>query len=603
MSSENKPIDDFFKEKLDSLGTDGISSKTSWEEMQANLQQPGPGPKKILRKKITRRWITYMGLAALVTTVTWFAVNDKSSQSRVSKTRVSKTQVSLKPITPVVSIPLPAKTATYRPKPLPTATKPTAKYQPRPVSVKKLFSVSDTVFQKPMQTPTPAASQPNLASFFDRMKDPEQQFEIAVDRDTLLFGKEGTVLFVPRNSFVSPKGKVSGNISLQLAECYTYPQMMAYGLATVSDGLPLVTGGMLRIEAMQNEQPLLLANGRSLKVSMPMSEYDPEMQLFLSKPRLDVEYREKMLPNPQLVVDNQENSIRMVQGDSIRIGDPLLVVNDGSNWRPAGQSQAFKNYERYVTQKKIKLFNIQQKVKGINANDQAEFLVDAPDYISDDKIKQLLLSRYSSAGIKKISINRQPLSGAYKAKKTMVAITSEGFVGVDSLMLTFENAIKDKLVSRDDSLAFRAQNRLDSIRFFEKLRADSIAFVKTMEFNKAYNFDISTLGWINCDKFGRSTAPMVEFSLPIDPAAVGGLAKYHLVFINSKTILSGRYEPGLVNFGKIPVGEPVHVVCVAEKDGVTVGCIEKTVTGPSAMASLKFAPVSPEEFKKRVSQL
>src|SRR6478672_8107408 len=105
MSAEHKHIDDLFREKQAETSNGNASSATYWSQLEQELPQQGPGPKKSFRKKITRRWITYMGLAALVTTVTYYAANRSSSSP---KQKIAKAPLSPGAITPKLSIPLPA---------------------------------------------------------------------------------------------------------------------------------------------------------------------------------------------------------------------------------------------------------------------------------------------------------------------------------------------------------------------------------------------------------------------------------------------------------------------------------------------------------------
>lgn len=110
-----------------------------------------------------------------------------------------------------------------------------------------------------------------------------QSFTIRPDRDTTLLGAKGTVLFVPAGSFQTADGKaISGQVTVELQEAYSYQDMLLHNLATVSNGEMLETGGMVHIAArLQGGQELEVKKGRELQLSMPVSEVkDDGMKLF-----------------------------------------------------------------------------------------------------------------------------------------------------------------------------------------------------------------------------------------------------------------------------------------------------------------------------------
>jgi|GEM_PF-2206035 len=600
MLAGKENIDDFFRDRQQSLPVDPASQQKGWKDMDALLGKPAPGPKT--RKRITRRLVTYMGLAAIVTTITYFAVT-KTKEKNIAKKIVQQKNRQAVPVaktnSPVVALPPLKYTVTKNIIP-----KKKQRYQGNVWT--KISSVSDTVFQQPVVNPIKISDGSVVQNFYRSLQQPEQFFEISPSRDTLLFGNEGTVIKVPAGSFYNGRKPATGIIKIGLVECYQYIDMLAHALTTTAGDQPLVTGGMIRIRATENGEQVKIFNNNTLSVAMPMDRYDPDMQLFLPATKGVWNTTAKKAIEPALTVPGQK-------GDTVASSGFIPTVTEmdaGGNgfvqmdWTPAGQQQAYRSYLEYSSRKQVKLFDIRQKMKGMNDTEEGHFIVNAGSRLTDEKIRQLIAYRYFAAGYKKISIERNnDFSKATKAKRTNVSISPEGFMATDSLMMDFKEAWNAKLLTTEDSLHFSLQNRLDSITFFERLKADSIAYVRRIEFNKAYSFNITQLGWLNCDKFMKTEQPMVEFSIPLDPNLQQQHGRYQLVFISRKAVLPGNYANGLVSFGKLPAGEAVQVVCIAEKDGRAVGCIQRTVTGPAAMAALKFEPITPEAFKQKLAKL
>jgi len=189
------------------------------------------------------------------------------------------------------------------------------------------------------------------------------------------------------------------------------------------------------------------------------------------------------------------------------------------------------------------------------------------------------------------------------AKNTNAMITKTGFVAADSVCMDFQQALKEKLLSKQDSLDFAIQLTRARQLYAEKVRNDSISYVKQKEFDKKYNFDISGLGWINCDKFYKNDQPKIEFSINIGDDIDQVQGNYKLVFTNIKSVMRGTFENGKVNFGQIPVNEPVQIVCVSQRNGKALVCIKSMKVSEHAIATLRFEEMTEVAFKEKLSRL
>ncbi|WP_373519697.1 energy transducer TonB, partial [Pricia sp.] len=116
---------------------------------------------------------------------------------------------------------------------------------------------------------------------FQILKDP-QIFILNTIRDTILGCKEGTRIFVPKNSFVIKNSgvPVSGSINFKVSEYYKLSDLLLAKLSTTSNGEQLETGGMLFIEAFQNDQKLELKQGNTLDILFAGRKEDDGMKLF-----------------------------------------------------------------------------------------------------------------------------------------------------------------------------------------------------------------------------------------------------------------------------------------------------------------------------------
>lgn len=131
-------------------------------------------------------------------------------------------------------------------------------------------------------TTTPAPAPPKeLNNFFAKLQKKPQQFQINNQRDTVLKGKEGTVLHIPKNSF-----NVNGDVIITITEFYSIEDMIMNKLSTITtDGRQLVSGGMVYITAsgsVYSDSLLPLRNGVNWRMEMPKTT-DSSMQLFYGR--------------------------------------------------------------------------------------------------------------------------------------------------------------------------------------------------------------------------------------------------------------------------------------------------------------------------------
>lgn len=108
-----------------------------------------------------------------------------------------------------------------------------------------------------------------------------QEFYITSDADTTLTGKNGTVLTIEKESFVDQTGNpVTGKIKISFKECLSKLDMILGNMTTTSNGEPLESGGMIYVNATSNKEQLMIADSKSIGVSVPAQTVMENMQLF-----------------------------------------------------------------------------------------------------------------------------------------------------------------------------------------------------------------------------------------------------------------------------------------------------------------------------------
>ena len=170
--------DNNFNERLKLLENQQLPDLSNmddhWKEMSALLgTAANMPPRKRHWKRITRRTITYMGVAAVVITTTYYALRTGASSNKLKKNiPAAKYQKSETKPQPVI-----AKQTATSPKSTPVINK-----KPNHLLVARVRQVSDTVFLKPAAS-SPGTDIPTLANLYNSLKQPVQQFEIDPERD------------------------------------------------------------------------------------------------------------------------------------------------------------------------------------------------------------------------------------------------------------------------------------------------------------------------------------------------------------------------------------------------------------------------------------
>lgn len=122
----------------------------------------------------------------------------------------------------------------------------------------------------------------SITDFHSKHRNDLQVVTVNASNGGLISGSKGAKFFLPSNAFVNASGSaVSGNIQVEIKEIYNPMEMILNNMPTTSDGKLLESGGEFQIKVTQNNQPLKLAPGNFIKISLPKVGVDmKDMQVF-----------------------------------------------------------------------------------------------------------------------------------------------------------------------------------------------------------------------------------------------------------------------------------------------------------------------------------
>jgi hypothetical protein len=120
-----------------------------------------------------------------------------------------------------------------------------------------------------------------LQTFFSKLSNESQLFNINTSKDTFIICKDGTTLAIKANSFTNQnKALVKGIVQLEIKEVYNFTDIIANGLHTVSNSNLLESAGMVFINASQGDSKLEINIRNPIQVSLPSINKRKGMQLF-----------------------------------------------------------------------------------------------------------------------------------------------------------------------------------------------------------------------------------------------------------------------------------------------------------------------------------
>ncbi|HEV7782028.1 MAG TPA: hypothetical protein VGO58_12230 [Chitinophagaceae bacterium] len=629
MPSENNHIDNFLRNKA-SEGAIGASRvDADWQQMKGLLVKPSSvSPKSGTRTFRFKRYLSYAaGVIMVVTTVTIMVLPGKKNNRKTSSTVVTKKPVPVNSKTTtslgVVSKP------TVATKQLTAVTKTSPRQQQPAIAVVKTVKQKQSVpvnkgniAKKQTLAPVVAAIKPDsktiFTNFYNELKKPAQEFVINTRQDTTILCTEGSSIFIPAGAFQTIAGlAITGTVRISIQEFYSFADIISNKLSTTSNSMPLETGGMLSINASADNKEVMIRPGSSLDLKMPTRSFDPQMQLFTGQQRLTLMDTVKATLPSAFNLQVIDDTARVLFGST---GQKDIVAQNnlrpasfsgGIDWAPAGQQQMF-----FADNKKIiTLFNTTDNPYYVASykNDTrviAKFAIPFRSSITTDEMKEILETKYGRY-YDKIKVKRAWRSwvdknrsykwtgAARKEKDRLIGDWYDShFVG-DSIRIPLHIACRVKMISPEDSLAWEA-------KFKEQLETaikQNKSYNELVQKRNEYNFKITNLGWINCDRFlSYPRSRLTDYVVRPGEGFEGTYFQAIIIFEKERAVMPGYWVNGQVHFVNLPVGHTVHVICAGVKDGKMHASMQTFVVDKFQKPQLKFEETDPEQFREKMTQ-
>lgn len=382
-----------------------------------------------------------------------------------------------------------------------------------------------------------------------------------------------STISLPANALCNANGKLhTGSFRLEVIEALDPLSFFANKLSTVSDGKLLESGGMMKIEAFdENNEPLYIREGSMAQVTLPTERFNPEMTLFVSSDGGNwIDTQQASVPPPIttafLKLPEERNCPIWMAPRGIK--QPVKPARPILTPRPAEPVvRAYEatphNYPWWRPRKRKEQFKIQDAAVKVHCKRNEKAF----------KRYERNLRRYEFdsacfAGRQQVYAERMQV---WEAECDSIRAVNQKTV-FKSLEKFKENSTECYEARRNDAKVWQAVR--DSLR---QVTVDYEA-VNTL---LIYSFSVTGFGWINCDRFTNAPqSELVDVVVQLEPG-VQTTTVLILDDINSVVNLDPN-ENGLA-LARIPRNSKARIVsCYVEDERMLLAT--ETLNGKSNYA-------------------
>lgn len=403
-----------------------------------------------------------------------------------------------------------------------------------------------------------------LKDVMTNLKPLKAKFEITANEESIINGEQGTIIYIPANSFVFGDGtKPKGKIEIELKECYTNASIIGQGLHTNSQGNILASGGMVNIVAKADGKNLEIRDGGALQIGFPKTNSDTEMDLFYSVKAPNG--AATWIPDYKMFELDQAPQIEKSNMDS---APPVEY--------PIELTENEYRYQLWIAMCGGDMFDV--KVKGYNG--------DILDYISDQTTVSDAFAKkfYDNNWRVHLNFNINERGKLYNFRldeyddgeltnytPETIRLAEQYFKSIPPIDLkSIDGFKKDQYYS----LGIMGSRDIDWEKFklkfrnqFAKSKKDASIKINQFELDN-YVFAITRLGWINCDRF--LDLPAEQKTDFVVKSTEKSDQKIRLIFENNggeRTIMNGETKDGKTIFKNVPIDQKITVLGIGLNNG------------------------------------
>lgn len=417
-------------------------------------------------------------------------------------------------------------------------------------------------------------------------------------KDQWVTGRKGTSVRFPAHALTDAQGQpVKGHVQVTITEALALNDMIAEGLSTVADGRILVSGGMMRVDAMDAQgQPVQLADGGQMLVSLPARMRQQGMTLFTSssgsdwsdtrRAPLDLS-RAKLPERPHCEWPAYQTPVYKADLSA----KPAKPVEPVRPIEPAPPRR-----ESYTST--VRWYDFLNRSR-IEARDEARFTAAMAVY--EEKLAKYegkMTKYHSDCRTWPERWSRYKTAFAEWQGDTVCAREAFWQYALPEAEARFKDRMDEyRALCEEREKVWRKDYEVAMQRYGRML--DSLGLAGARDLG-AYVFSASQLGWINCDRFYEVPESQKQDIIVHDADTTE--KHVYLVFTGINSMLRmGRADADRFIQHDVPRNEPAVVVAYKVVEGRAWLCKQPVVRGKRMQ--LDFKPSSIAEVRSAIQSL
>lgn len=401
---------------------------------------------------------------------------------------------------------------------------------------------------------------------FESFDKPIESFIINNERDTIIEGKEGTLVFVEKKSFIDRNGNPIDSVELKLEEAYSVEDILFQNLSTRTGDKLLETGGMINLKAYSGKEQLNLESGKSVVVHFPKKETDKEMNLFYGKEKYngDVEWELEEASTSEYTL---RDSIVPWLTKYNNLDNEHLYLDSGNIWF----RELPKIFNLKERDKKELINNAVDLHYVVNTNGQLIYKRTAGSRVSNRLTNKLEKVVLSFPKCKPYTVNGVPIDmpGWFRIWTKVIPPKYQ-------TNKSYLNSIEEKMTKKGSTKGLK----LAELQY--------------------YIFDSKKLGWMNCDLFIEQGKEVIDYLVKV-PESKNVFTK--IIFKNYNSVMTGDQEKNIFKFETFPLDEPIKVVVIDEKRGKPYLEIIDTIVTSNILEVNELSQYTLDEMKDKLKEL
>ena len=428
----------------------------------------------------------------------------------------------------------------------------------------------------------------DLTTIFKQLKKRPQSYTIDANRDTTIYGEEGTSIFIAANSiaYEANDAQVEGFVNIQLTEYYKTADLLKANLTTMSDSSILETGGMVNITADHQGKQCRVKTNSSIKIGFAAKRNKAGMQGFSGEwDNNKINWKELFYKSSDRN-SRSEDSIEDVPMTWTKI---MPIFDQGKSEMKEYMNEVMKLYRPFFKEKGGVVY--------------VSFVVDKDGNTSSVNVIQPLGNIYDKIAHHIVSNFPKWTPGINNNRNTSVRynLPVKFFREVSVLTANSELTTEQKQLKLviDQVKVNSAVSGLNSSSQSEgddkmALRFAASEYVVDASGVARHLFKSTRLGWINCDRFRRYQS-VINFVVETDSSI--GEFDVKMVFKDINSIIAGCRVGNKIIFSRIPEGKYVFLIGVKVVDSSLFIGTKETKTSPK-VEQLAFRKIEIEDLSE-----